>query len=763
MEAPEIHNIGLCLSGGGLRATFFHLGLLRFLYEANLLSRVRRICSVSAGSIIAAHLVTYWGEYNGSPEQFDRAASELLSFGRLDLRGRVLRRWSLSFVFPLIRLMPRRFWDRTALLQRYYSAYLFKGRTLSSLEGASEAASAPELHILATSMTTGDLYSFTKDGLWAERGQGPQLIRSGLLPLGIAVAASSAFPPLFPPVQISQEMLDATDAEMPYGPELLTDGGIFDNLGVRHFYELNQRNDIGIELLIVSDAGAGFDWQVGRRFGSIIARTARTTDILMKRVGEFERNQAIAKHFLPKTLIAACAIDTIVSPSCDRSAITPDLQKKVRRIRTDLDRFSLDEINALIRHGHAVAKTTLKEMVGQAAAVETPPARSLLWKEMRREPSRRLSKRLESARHRSLGFWNPRDWTSWVLTGLVTISAALIVLSFYLSFLALSERSALKSADANVQIFYVTNRSHSSQNALSGYSDSSMGELEVGTGRVGVSNGHRMSNVETPGWLRFILDPSKDAVLSSIRAMDFESFLSRIDNLLHISKAKTVLILVPGVGVNFEGGVERLATLGYDLRTDAIKIGFSWPSGKFSDAEGYDASRRNADLSVPVLARLVTALSTGANRARLVVIAEGLGAEITLNAALQFRSAQRSTGPLFDQVIFVNPDIAVSRFREAQERNVPLGKYAATVYRATTFDMAFVRSMLPSARLGDIYTQVREMPGVNLIDVSTKVASWTAFDDGAIVSDIFLVLHGLPPEERLGMRRTYPGEFALSR
>jgi len=238
MEAPEIHNIGLCLSGGGLRATFFHLGLLRFLYEANLLSRVRRICSVSAGSIIAAHLVTYWGEYNGSPEQFDRAASELLSFGRLDLRGRVLRRWSLSFVFPLIRLMPRRFWDRTALLQRYYSAYLFKGRTLSSLEGASEAASAPELHILATSMTTGDLYSFTKDGLWAERGQGPQLIRSGLLPLGIAVAASSAFPPLFPPVQISQEMLDATDAEMPYGPELLTDGGIFDNLGVRHFMSL---------------------------------------------------------------------------------------------------------------------------------------------------------------------------------------------------------------------------------------------------------------------------------------------------------------------------------------------------------------------------------------------------------------------------------------------------------------------------------------------------------------------------------------------
>ena len=48
--------IALTLSGGGFRATLFHLGVVRFLYEAKLLDKVTDICSVSGGSILAAHL-----------------------------------------------------------------------------------------------------------------------------------------------------------------------------------------------------------------------------------------------------------------------------------------------------------------------------------------------------------------------------------------------------------------------------------------------------------------------------------------------------------------------------------------------------------------------------------------------------------------------------------------------------------------------------------------------------------------------------------
>ena len=58
--------IGLALSGGGFRATLYHLGLVRFLRDAGLLSQVTHITSVSGGSIIAAHLALNWGHFTGS-------------------------------------------------------------------------------------------------------------------------------------------------------------------------------------------------------------------------------------------------------------------------------------------------------------------------------------------------------------------------------------------------------------------------------------------------------------------------------------------------------------------------------------------------------------------------------------------------------------------------------------------------------------------------------------------------------------------------
>src|SRR3981081_428864 len=50
--------IGLCLSGGGFRATLFHLGALRRVNELGVLSRTdfRTVASVSGGSIMSAQL-----------------------------------------------------------------------------------------------------------------------------------------------------------------------------------------------------------------------------------------------------------------------------------------------------------------------------------------------------------------------------------------------------------------------------------------------------------------------------------------------------------------------------------------------------------------------------------------------------------------------------------------------------------------------------------------------------------------------------------
>src|SRR4051812_36729845 len=90
------NKFGLALSGGGFRASLYHLGLIRFLREAGILPQVTHITSVSGGSIFAAHLVLHWDRYNGTEEDFEKVAQEFLSFVRLNVRSRILRRFPLT-------------------------------------------------------------------------------------------------------------------------------------------------------------------------------------------------------------------------------------------------------------------------------------------------------------------------------------------------------------------------------------------------------------------------------------------------------------------------------------------------------------------------------------------------------------------------------------------------------------------------------------------------------------------------------------------
>jgi Patatin-like phospholipase len=71
--------IGLALSGGGFRASLFHLGVIRRLRAEDRLRELDCIASVSGGSITAAHLLANCDKYNSSPKDFDTVASELIS------------------------------------------------------------------------------------------------------------------------------------------------------------------------------------------------------------------------------------------------------------------------------------------------------------------------------------------------------------------------------------------------------------------------------------------------------------------------------------------------------------------------------------------------------------------------------------------------------------------------------------------------------------------------------------------------------------
>ncbi|TWT37064.1 Patatin-like phospholipase [Posidoniimonas corsicana] len=234
--------IGLALSGGGFRATLYHLGMVRWLRDAGLLTSVSHITSVSGGSVLAAHLALNWDRYCGDEKDFDAAANELVDFVQLDVRNRILRRYPFTLAggaaLRMVGMKPKRRLTRTMLLERHYRRRLFGDTCLHQLPRS------PELHILCTNLSGGGLSSFTRDGLlMEERGAGGRSIMRlhevGLATVPMAVAASSAFPGFFPPLELTAETVGATPGE--FQTQFFTDGGVYDNLGIRMYDHLNNR------------------------------------------------------------------------------------------------------------------------------------------------------------------------------------------------------------------------------------------------------------------------------------------------------------------------------------------------------------------------------------------------------------------------------------------------------------------------------------------------------------------------------------------
>ncbi len=232
--------IGLALSGGGFRATLYHLGMVRYLRDANLLESVSHITSVSGGSVLAAHLVLNWDRYCGDSNEFDCAAQEILDFVRLDVRNRIVRRYPFvlaeDWARRVTRTRRRRPLTRTVLLEQHYQQYLFGDTCLYQLPRS------PELHILCTNLSGGGLSSFTRDGLLMEQrtNSGESTMRLhhvGLATVPMAVTASSAFPGFFPPLELTAETVGAASGE--FQTQFFTDGGVYDNLGVRMFHHIN--------------------------------------------------------------------------------------------------------------------------------------------------------------------------------------------------------------------------------------------------------------------------------------------------------------------------------------------------------------------------------------------------------------------------------------------------------------------------------------------------------------------------------------------
>lgn len=407
--------IKLALSGGGFRATLFHLGVVRFLHEAGALKSVELVSAVSGGSILAAHLVLFWKKYTESNDSFDEVAHHVIKFVQQDIRGSVVRDWITywAVLFPhLVPKIPRPTLGN--LLQRKYNAGLYQGARI----GEVPTADHPEVRLNCTSLTTGFPCYFNQSGFtWSDKNRKRKQIRASDVPLAYAVAASSAFPPLFPPIEISNQILSCNQDDFP-NVLRLTDGGVYDNLGIE---SLDLGPPKGVENVIISDAEGNFDSNFSARYSFVVGRNVRANDILMKQVSTRRLKDLDASG----VSYARVKIGGAIGNPDECANLTPDLQRALINVRTDLDRFLPHEITALIAHGYNKARRALidKGMVSDDALKFT-------WDPLRNCEELKLpgaSTEFEGSNISKWKLWSPLDPKSWVTAIWIFVSAPILI------------------------------------------------------------------------------------------------------------------------------------------------------------------------------------------------------------------------------------------------------------------------------------------------------------------------------------------------
>lgn len=328
--------IGLALSGGGFRAAAFHLGVFTELQSRRLLDKLDLISCVSGGSIAGAFLATHWGD----PDVLSNLKQYLMT-----------KSIAISSVVGGL-LSP--FETRLEKLAATYDRDLFSGKTLSSLRNG------PRIYLNSTNLATGNMFFFVAGRALADGEDGGETIgehESGTVAasdflISRAVAASSAFPPVFPPLRIDADVYPNSLTDY----VTLTDGGVYDNLGVNPLLRL-KRNPL--DYCIVSDGGLPFAVSSDpTESGTIVLKAA--INILMEQVRglQFARLQlSYEAKKGPKPLWFS--IDSVHGEERDGDAAFASA------ISTDLKALSAPEMGVLIRHGRALVRARLTEYASE--------------------------------------------------------------------------------------------------------------------------------------------------------------------------------------------------------------------------------------------------------------------------------------------------------------------------------------------------------------------------------------------------------------
>ncbi|HEX8156593.1 MAG TPA: tetratricopeptide repeat-containing protein [Solirubrobacteraceae bacterium] len=423
VRRASIGKVGVALSGGGFRASLFHIGVLARLAECNVLRRVEVLSCVSGGSILGAFYYLKLrrllqrktdedvtdGDYVALVHE---VADEFLAGVRENLRRRLgtdlptdvkmlftpySRTDRAGELFEELFYGPLRDEDGAWRMPDLIIKPAGRGENFSlRYENWLRAAKVPILVLNATTLNTGHSWQFTASWMGEPpvatdaRVDASQRLRRVYYrdtpdveelrrpTLGTAVAASACVPGIFPPITLTR-LYDGIDVE-------LVDGGVHDNQGIASLVEQD------CNVILVSDASGQLrDDQDPKR--GLMKVSRRSNSILMKRVRGAQYGELLGRH-RSGTLRGLMAIhltkglrapprdwskcqerwtpedDALPGASVAPYGLDPTAQRMMAELRTDLDAFSDDEAYALMAAGYLITKNDLGDALPDLAQAD---------------------------------------------------------------------------------------------------------------------------------------------------------------------------------------------------------------------------------------------------------------------------------------------------------------------------------------------------------------------------------------------------------
>lgn len=307
--------IGLSLSGGGYRATIYHLGTLKKLKELGLLDKIDVISTISGGSITGAFYSLNQSDFTDFENKLKKVVKKniidtILFSPRMLLVYFIL----LAIVYLAFRLLYTPYpwmsslvligviyfilkfqyfiFPSSKMISDLYSKWFFDNKTLDEL------SEKPILAINATNIETCRLFTFSKkrmsDSSYGSKANpdGGIAFSQKKFPISLAVASSTCVPFAFSPIYIDKNYFEDPKDYDVIKP-CLVDGGVYDNQGL---HKLTQDNSYySCDIIIVSDAGNKLASQT--HFSNVIQLLTRTSDIFMDRIKKVQMIQHVYENY----------------------------------------------------------------------------------------------------------------------------------------------------------------------------------------------------------------------------------------------------------------------------------------------------------------------------------------------------------------------------------------------------------------------------------------------------------------------------------